>query len=184
MKYTEKIFSTGRTMGGRGSPRGALLCLAMACFCWACAVESPVEGDYFNDLSRIKGGEKPSPPVIETVSLLPENELKITFDSDGADGPTGPDGAYDPDTGTNENLIYFLYYSSGEVPPSFPDESDYYSEEYYVGYVREADFSGDPKDITGLYVNPAFSGALHFWMTSWDGGRESDRSNFGSVDIP
>ncbi|HDP80110.1 MAG TPA: hypothetical protein ENN21_04630 [Spirochaetes bacterium] len=162
-------------MGGRGSPRLAFLCLAMACFCWACAVESPVEGDYFNNLSRIKGGEKPTPPEIQGVTLLAGRELQITFTSAPAN---------DPDTGTNDNLLYFVYYADGDLPPDFSDESYYYSEEYYLGYVRESDWIGDPKDITGIYVSEAFAGRLHFWMTSWDGGRESDRSNFGSVDIP
>lgn len=151
----------------------------------ACSVDKPVEKSYYTDLSRIKGGEKPAPPQIISVDFLPaERELQINFSSDGSDGPGGPEGAYDPDTGTNENLVYYLYYTDGSDPPPFPDEHRYYSEIYYLGYVRESDYSGDPKLINEIYVSESFAGTLYFWMTSGDGGRESDRSDIAEVVIP
>jgi len=149
-------------------------------------VDDPVGKEYYNDLDKIKGGQKPTPPVLDSLSLKPLTgdgyPVVVTFSSDGNDGPEGPDGAYDPDSGTNNNLSYFFYASTTD-PASFSDASSYYDELYYIGYITDAEAGVDPKDVT-IYIHSGFSGEIWFWITSWDGGRESDHSDVESVTIP
>ncbi len=162
----------------------ALLVAGMFVLCGC--VDDPVAKDYYNDLDKIKGGQKPTPPVVGSINLEPLSgdgyPVVVEFSSDGNDGPEGPDGAYDPDSGTNNNLSYFIYGSTTD-PASFGDPSGYYDDQYYIGYVTDVEAGDDPKEVT-IYISSAFTGVIWFWITSWDGGRESDHSNVDSVTIP
>lgn len=141
-------------------------------------VDDPVPPDYYNDIDRIKGGEKPDPPpVLDSISVDPltgDGYPVIIYFSTGA--------VVDPEPGGNASLSYFFYASTSD-PGNFDDPSDYYDEYYYIGYTTEAEMGPDPKDVT-VYVSPDFSGEIWFWITAYDGGRESDHSNVDSVIIP
>lgn len=153
---------------------GAVVALSVV---FVSCIHDPVGGGYYLDVEKIKGGEKPTPPAIQTVETDVADPLVIiiTFTSSGA---------IDPDTGNNSGLYYFIYYLDAD-PAFFEDEGEYYNSVYYVGYTSEAAFNGkDPKSVIVGKVNPAFHGALYFWMTSYDGGRESDHSNVVSIVIP
>jgi hypothetical protein len=170
-------------MTGRRNHHPAWRLVLLSLLVLSCAVDEPVGPDYYNDIAKIKGGQKPTTPeILPPILFTAPDEITITFSSDGSDGPGGPDGAYDPDSNSNEGL-YYLFYGSETDPSTFPDEREYYSELYYIGYTLEADFSGDPKDVS-VFVNQAFHGLLYFWITSYDGGRESDHSNVASVLVP
>ncbi|TAL39190.1 MAG: hypothetical protein EPN93_02295 [Spirochaetes bacterium] len=149
-----------------------------------CSIDSPVGEEYFNDLDKVDGGEKPGPPNLLSASVL-DDKLTLTFNTDPTDGIPVPVETLDPETGTNDNLYYLVYYWDQD-PATGLSEPEYYSVLYYIGYVRESDYT-DPdttnKGVT-FFVNPAFSGRLWFWMTSYDGGRESDHSNVEFVDVP
>jgi hypothetical protein len=56
---------------------------------------------------------------------------------------------------------------------------------YYLGYVAEIDFAAgvDPKEVS-IAIASSYHGPLFVWMTSHDGGRESDHSEVVSVVIP
>ncbi len=140
---------------------------------FSCGTEEPVDINYFNDLSKIKGAQKPTPPLINTASVTGPGEITLNFSTAGA---------IDPDTGTNSGLYYFFYGSSAD-PVSFTDERLYYDARYYIGYVTESEFSADPKDVT-VTINKNYHGTVYFWITSYDGGRESDHSNVISIAVP
>ena len=159
---------------GTNSLRAVLPVLVVAAlFLPGCGPEDPVDMDYFNDLDKVKGHEKPTPPAINSIAKTAADELIINFTTAGA---------IDPDTGGNDHLVYFFYVSSAN-PYSFDDPREWYDERYYLGSVAEAEFSGDPKDVV-VFIDPEFDGTLHFWITSYDGGRESDHSNVVSISLP
>ncbi len=156
---------------------GFLAALLAACVLVACSVDSPVSGDYFNDLDKVKGGEKPGAPTIVAggVTQPQPDEIKIAFQTESIT---------DPETGSNDNLYYLIYYWDENPATGFDDPREYYSAYYYLGYVKDSDYSGtDPKEVS-FSLNPNFHGTLWFWMTSYDGGRESDHSNVESIIIP
>lgn len=133
-------------------------------------IDEPVDDDYFLDIGRVRGINKPSPaPVIDSVTWN-GSEIIIDFTSTST---------VDPDTGTADNLFYLFYWSSGE-PALFPSELLYYDELYYIGYIARADLGGS-MDIN---VDPGdYRGGIYFWMTAHDGGRESDHSNVVFISI-
>jgi len=146
-----------------------LLAIVLATGCF----HEPVDKEYFNDLSKVKGGQKPTPPVDVSIAVA-DHSITLTFYTDKLDN--GNLITYDPDTGTNENL-YYLVYISGTDPDTFPDPKLYYDIRYYTGYVAETDFeeSVDPKEVT-IEVESSYHGPVYLWMTSHDGGRESDHT--------
>jgi len=141
------------------------LAIALATGC----MHEPVDEDYYNDISKVKGGEKPTPPVILSMTIE-SHVITLQFATD-----TG--ATYDPDTGSNENL-YYLVYISAENPANFTDPKLYYDVRYYVGYVAETDFEPgvDPKVVT-IKISSSYHGTVFLWMTSHDGGRESDHTD-------
>lgn len=74
-----------------------LLAIVLATGC----LHEPVDEEYFDDLSKVKGGQKPTPPVNLSMSI--DNHI-ITLQFETDTGVT-----YDPDTGSNENLYYLVY---------------------------------------------------------------------------
>jgi hypothetical protein len=154
---------------------GALLA---SCALLGCSVDSPVSGDYFNNLDKVKGGEKPDPPMLVGVAHPQADAITVTFNTDLTKDP--------PVTGTNDHLYYLVYCWNENPVLEFDDEKEYYSADYYIGYVKESDYD-EPDDVdkeVSFSLNPDFSGTLYFWMTSYDGGRESDQSNVVSITIP
>lgn len=137
---------------------------------YTACIQDPVDDDYFLDIDRVKGGLKPEPaPVINSVTQSGD-DINIDFS-----GTT----TTDPDTGSDENLTYLFYWSSGN-PVEFSEESLYYDERYFLGYVEHADLGG----VKIVSVDPGgYTGRIYFWMTAYDGGRESDHSNVISIDI-
>lgn len=133
-------------------------------------VNDPVGEDYFLDIEKVNGKNKPAPvPVIDSVTW---DGSRITIDFTGTT-------TIDPDTGVADNLFYLFYWSSGD-PANFGGESLYYDELYYIGYVAHADLGGSMI----ITVNPGdYRGRIYFWMTAHDGGRESDHSSVRSIDI-
>jgi hypothetical protein len=142
--------------------RLAAVLTGLLLFMQACSISGPVDGDYFSTEDRIRGGQQPTPPSILSLTLSGPDSLIISFSSAGA---------VDPDSGANEGLYYFLYLSKTN-PRGFGSEAEYYSFEHYLNYVAESDFSADPKELS-LKINPDYTGNAFFWMTSYDGGRES-----------
>lgn len=148
------------------------LAIALATGC----LHEPVDEEYFNDISKVKGGQKPTPPV--NLSMTIDNHI-ITLQFKTDTGAT-----YDPDTGSNENLYYLVYISATD-PANFTDPKLYYDIRYYVGYVAETDYEPgvDPKAVT-IQVSSSYHGPVYVWMTSHDGGRESDHSEVVNDIIP
>ena len=150
-------------------------------FIFLCAIvigagclHEPVDEEYFNDISKVKGGQKPTPPV--DLSIKIENHtITLSFYTDKREN--GDLITYDPDTGTNEHLYYLVYISTTNTA-LFSDPKLYYDIRYYVGYVAETDFleGVDPKDVR-IKISSSYSGPIYVWMTSHDGGRESDHSD-------
>lgn len=118
------------------------MAIALATGC----LHEPVDEEYYNDLAKIKGGQKPTPPILNYNSqqslTIEGHTITLKFWTD-----TGE--TYDPDTGTNENLYYLVYISATD-PALFTDPKLYYDIRYYVGYVAETDFDEglDPKVVT------------------------------------
>lgn len=148
------------------------LAIALATGC----LHEPVDEEYYNDLAKVKGGQKPTPPVDLSISIE-GHTITLKFWTD-----TGK--TYDPDTGTNENLYYLVYISATD-PALFTDPKLYYDIRYYVGYVAEKDFEAvpGPKVVT-INISSSYHGPVYLWMTSHDGGRESDHSEVVSDMIP
>ncbi len=97
-------------------------------------------------------------------SITPSGEY-VTFDF--SDTTT-----VDPDTGSAANL-YYLFYGSSSDPSLFEDPLLYYDGRYYLGYIEHA-------RLTSLVVSVLigdYHGPAYFWMSAYDGGRESDHSN-------
>ena len=140
--------------------------LFAALFC----VNDPVDENYFNDIDRIKGGEKPTPePILDGVTATYDApsglyEIEIDFDSTFTT---------DPETGTADNLRYYIYYSFTD-PLEFESESEFYDKTRLLGYIDQSAFGTDPK-IVYVYSEP-LGKTVYFWITAYDGGRESDRS--------
>ncbi len=153
------------------------LAIALATGC----LHEPVDEEYYNDLAKIKGGQKPTPPVDVSITIN-GHTIELSFYTDKVDN--GNLVTYDPDTGTNENLYYLVYISTTD-PALFTDPKLYYDIRYYVGYVAESDFEAgiDPKEIT-INVSSSYRGHVYLWVTSHDGGRESDHSEVVSGEIP
>jgi hypothetical protein len=133
-------------------------------------INDPVDDDYFLDINKVHGKNKPAPvPVIDTLTW---DGARIIVDFTST-------STIDPESGVEDNLFYLLYWSSGD-PANFADESLYYDELYYLGYVAHADLGGVKK----VNVNPgSYRGRIYFWMTAHDGGRESDHSMAKYIDI-
>lgn len=75
-----------------------LLAIVLATGC----LHEPVDEEYFDDLSRVKGGQKPTPPVNLSMSI--DNHI-ITLQFETDTGVT-----YDPDTGTMKIcIIWYIY---------------------------------------------------------------------------
>jgi len=148
------------------------LAIALATGC----LHEPVDEEYYNDISKVKGGQKPTPPVNLSMTIY-SHVITLRFETD-----TG--ATYDPDTGSNENLYYLVYISATD-PANFTDPKLYYDIRYYVGYVAETDFEEgiDPKIVT-IQISSSYHGPVYLWMTSHDGGRESDHSTVISGYIP
>ncbi|HXK65857.1 MAG TPA: hypothetical protein PK348_06290 [Spirochaetota bacterium] len=154
-----------------------LLAIVLATGC----LHEPVDEEYFDDLSRVKGGQKPTPPV--DLSMTINNYIiTLSFYTDKIDN--GQLLTYDPDTGSNENLYYLVYISATD-PAQFSDPKLYYDIKYYVDYRAETDFEEgvDPKVVT-IQISSSYHGPVYVWMTSHDGGRESDHSEVVNGDIP
>jgi len=160
--------------------RGEKLLLFCCCFLLAlsaCGINEPVEEDYFNDIDRVKGREKPFPaPVIDDITATYDTEdnvyiIEIDFSSTQT---------IDPDTGTNEYLRYYLYYSFDD-PAGFADEKDYYEETRLLGYIDESQFETSEKKI--MLTAEVLNRRVYFWITAMDDGRESDHSNVDFIDI-
>lgn len=136
-------------------------------------INEPVNEDYFLDINKVNGKNKPAPaPVIDTITW---DGSRITIDFTS----TTAVGTIDPDSGTADNLFYLFYWSSGD-PANFADESLYYDELYFLGYITHADLGG----VMIITVNPGeYRGRIYFWMTAHDGGRESDHSTAKYIDI-
>ena len=140
--------------------------LFAALFC----VNDPVDENYFNDIDRIKGGQKPTPePILDSVTATYDApsglyEIEINFNSTDT---------IDPDTGTADNLRYYIYYSFTD-PLEFESESEFYDKTRLLGYIDQSAFGTDPK-IVYVYSEP-LGKTVYFWITAYDGGRESDRS--------
>ncbi|MGB4268625.1 MAG: hypothetical protein WBK20_05525 [Spirochaetota bacterium] len=141
-----------------------LLVIVLAIGC----IHEPVSEEYYSDISKVKGGQKPTPPVGLSMTI-DGHTITLQFSTDTGD-------TFDPDTGSNENL-YYLVYISGTDPGTFSDPKLYYDIRYYVGYVAETDFEEgvDPKEVT-IMVESSYHGPVYLWMTSHDGGRESDHT--------
>jgi len=136
------------------------LTLTIAFFVTSC-FSDPVHEDYFFDLSKIKGGNKPDSPVIVSLESC-ENSVTINF--------TGSDGDVDVD---GDSLIYVICYSA-DNPENFSDDKEYYNPLRVVAAVNSA----DPVE---LYSRNG--GTFYFWLTAYDGGRESDHSNVLSITV-
>lgn len=153
------------------------LCCSLLVALAACGMNEPVEEDYFNDIDRVKGREKPVPaPVIDDITATYDTEdniyiIEIDFSSTQTK---------DPDTGTNEYLRYYLYYSF-EDPADFDEENDYYDETRFLGYIDESDFETSVKKI--IIIAEVLNLRVYFWITAKDDGRESDHSNVDFIDI-
>jgi hypothetical protein len=136
----------------------------------SCGINEPVDDDYFDDINRIKGRQKPTPkPVINTVIATydpPSGLYEIEINFDGTN-------TIDPDTGTADNLRYYIYYSFTD-PLEFESESDYYDKTRLLGYIDQSAFGGGLK-IVYIYSEP-LGRRVYFWITAYDGGRESDKS--------
>lgn len=143
-----------------------------------CTPGDPVEENYFDDINKVKGKYKPDPaPALDSINYsynAPEraNEIVLNFSSTTT---------VDPDTGTNADLVYFFYYSHDD-PAGFPDPGDFYDVTYYIGFTPESDFSGSPV-VREVSVLSRYAGRLYFWITAYDGGRESDHSSVLYVDL-
>ena len=113
---------------------------------------------------------KPGPaPVIDSVTW-DGSKLIVDFTATST---------IDPDSGAADNLFYLFYWSSGD-PALFTDETLYYDELYYIGYIAHADLGG----VKTVNVSPGeYRGGIWFWMTAHDGGRESDHSNAVFISI-
>jgi len=98
------------------------LAIALATGC----LHEPVDEDYYNDISKVKGGQKPTPPVDLSINII-EHTITLQFYTDKLDN--GNLITYDPDTGSNENL-YYLVYISAENPANFTDPKLYYDIRY------------------------------------------------------
>ena len=122
-------------------------------------INQPVGEDYFNDTDKIKGKNKPTAPSITDIVAC-DNEITIAFTES-----TDPDG---------DDLVYLVYYSLSD-PAEFEDESEFYNPIRLVGVVEVV-------EDAVFYSN--ISGIIYFWMTAYDGGRESDHSAWDWVDIP
>ncbi|MCX8124630.1 MAG: hypothetical protein N3F66_10795 [Spirochaetes bacterium] len=146
-----------------------ILAIALATGC----LHEPVDEEYYNNLAKVKGGQKPTPPVDISITI-DGHTIELTFYTDKLDN--GNLVTYDPDTGTNENLYYLVYISATD-PALFTDPTLYYDIRYYVGYTAETDFDPgvDPK-VVAIKVSSSYHGPVYLWMTSHDGGRESDHS--------
>lgn len=126
-------------------------------------IHEPVDEDYYLDIEKVHGKNKPAPPpVIQNIT----REDVIVIDFSGT-------ATIDPDTGTADGL-YYLVYASADDPAHFSSELQYYDGLYYLGYVAHKDLNGD---FTIRVDVGNYRGDAYFWMTAYDGGRESDHSN-------
>lgn len=154
--------------------KGLLFILCVCCF-FSC-VNDPVGEDYFNDTAKIKGGEKPSEPVILEYSQC-EYDVTFTFccktEVQGEDTVCLNDVDSCGTDADGDVLTYYLYVS--DIDPAELDESDFYN--LYFLY-NEVSIS-EPLTITS-----SSDTVFHFWLTAWDGGRQSDKSNIVSITFP
>jgi hypothetical protein len=144
--------------------RNFLYVLLFFLFALSCA-EEPVADDYFLDPDRILGKNSPlSPVIIGTESCFDSaaERYNLTIDFNDENNTVVDGTGYDSD---GDRLIYMLFYSYTD-PAGF-SEDEYYSEERYCCYKA---------DITPLQPVSHISGNIWLWMTAYDGGRMSDRS--------
>ncbi len=133
-------------------------------------IHEPVGDDYYLDIEKVHGKNKPEPPpVIKNITR--DGVILIDFSETKT---------IDPDTGTADGL-YYLVYASADNPANFSSELQYYDGLYYLGYVAHADLKGD---YTIRVDIGNYRGDAYFWMTAYDGGRESDHSNVVYILIP
>ena len=125
----------------------------------SCSIDDPVSNDYFNDLNRVKGKNAPGVPNITSVTAC-NNVITINYTE-----ATDPDG---------DELSYVFYYS-------FTDPSAFAVEDFYDP-LRIAGLSSD--DGGDVEFTTGYAGVIFFWLTAYDGGRESDHSPVVSVAVP
>lgn len=126
-------------------------------------IHEPVNEDYYLDIEKVRGKHKPAPPPL-IKSITQEDVVVIDFSGTAT---------IDPDTGTADGL-YYLVYASAVDPANFSSELQYYDGLYYIGYVAHKDLKGD---FTMRVNITNYRGDAYFWITAYDGGRESDHSN-------
>ena len=118
-----------------------------------CVTDEPLDRNYFAGTDKIKGGEAPS--AVELSFDASENKFSWT-------------ASIDPDTGA-EVREYFFYYAYNQLPVNLLD-ANYF--EAAIGRVRSVTInSGSLK-----------RGQHYFWVTGFDGGRESRASNVIRLD--
>jgi hypothetical protein len=147
----------------------------------SCSFHDPVGEDYYFNTSRIKGGEKPSPPpVISAVTASPNQEIGVDIKIDFSGTVT-----IDPDTGSADNL-YYLFYWSVDDPSLFTDEGSFYDYWYLYGFISHAklvNIGGGPMETNVTIEKVIYQGRLFFWMTAVDEGRETDHSAVVYIDL-
>jgi hypothetical protein len=147
----------------------------------SCSFHDPVSEDYYFDTSKIKGGEKPSPPpVISAVTAAPNQQTGVDIKIDFSGTAT-----IDPDTGSADNL-YYLFYISAEDPSLFTNEGSFYDNWFLYGYISHADllYIGGGIMATSVVLEQiVYNGRLYFWMTAVDEGREADHSAVVYIDL-
>lgn len=114
----------------------------------ACSLSTPVSIDYYSNNDRISGKSPPTPPIL---FYEPQSH---TFSWTAS---------FDPDTG-NEVANYFFYYAKNKLPSYFLDENFFLTSE------------GQKKKLQ-IDWNSLANGTHYFWVTGFDGGRESLPSN-------
>ncbi len=155
-----------------------LKCIMIFTLLTVSCLNDPVGEDYFNDTSRIKGGEKPDTPAIWIDTSDPvypnqcENQVTFKFCCNESGACINDADSCGTDAEGNEQSFY-LYASSAD--PSGFEPSDFFNLYYLYGEVLITE------DMTITYNGSA---TFYFWLTAWDGGRQSDQSNVVAVTFP
>ncbi len=153
-----------------------MLALGTIFLLYACSVHEPVDEDYFNDINKVLGKNKPAPPPVIDGLTLNGRLVEVNFASTAT---------IDPDSGGSSNLFY-LFYVSTEDPAGFEDPRSFYDEYYYIGYIEHDRAVTLGKKVNVLIdeeVGEDYHGRIYFWITAIDEGRESDHSNVAAIDV-